>query len=532
MTATATEALVEWAFEQRTRGFDDEVLESAQLFVLDWLASAFAGRGTEPGRAILEYTRAQPSGDALVCGETVGRSAEAAAFANGALSHVVEMDDVDRVSIVHPGAVVMPAALAAYGRDGRNGRELLSAIVAGFEVAIRFGSAVGAKHYYHFHNTSTCGIFGSAMAAGWLRGLDSEALTWALGNAGTMAFGLWEFNAEGAMSKHLHTGHAAASGFRAAELAAHGFTGARSIVEGERGFFAGLAPQGEPDKVTAGLGEPPLALPGVSLKPYASCRHTHAAIDAAMALREQLDGGAVERGTISVYQAAADLCDNPSPKTRHRDARLRLHVNSVICRENVVEMLELGRIMRERFDLDGHYFQIIRGEPMDPTLLEVHKDTLEQLHQDLKPVYEHYASKVGARNSWLGKATYLGVLGLYHEIQAANLERRHRWPMPCTAAQNIAVLDANGDIRSCELRERLGNLRDYDCDWSRFWQSRERTDEMAAIERDGCWCTHVCFIHASLKATKKALAIDVPRAYLHQIDSRKETDVKRFANRA
>ena len=68
-------------------------------------------------------------------------------------------------------------------------------------------------------------------------------------------------------------------------------------------------------KVTAGLGEAPLALPGVSLKPYASCRHTHAAIDAAMALREELDGHAVERGTISVYQAAADLCDNPSPKT-------------------------------------------------------------------------------------------------------------------------------------------------------------------------------------------------------------------------
>jgi 2-methylcitrate dehydratase PrpD len=312
---TATEALAEWATEQRARGFDEEVLERAQLFVLDWLASALAGRGTEPGRAILKYTRGQPSGDALVLGETVGRSAEAAAFANGALSHIVEMDDVDRVSIVHPGAVVIPAALAAYRRDGRNGRELLSAIVAGFEVAIRFGSAVGAKHYYHFHNTSTCGVFGSAMAAGWLLELDAEALTWALGNAGTMAFGLWEFNAEGAMSKHLHTGHAAASGLRAAELAAHGFTGARSIVEGERGFFAGLAPEGDPDKVTAGLGEAPLALPGVSLKPYASCRHTHAAIDAAMALREELDGGTIERGTIFVYQAAADLCDNPSPKT-------------------------------------------------------------------------------------------------------------------------------------------------------------------------------------------------------------------------
>ena len=113
MTVAAAEALAEWACEQRARGFDDEVLESARLFVLDWLASALAGRGTEPGRAILKYTRAQPSGSALVFGETVGRSAEAAAFANGALSHIVEMDDVDRVSIVHPGAVVIPAALAA-----------------------------------------------------------------------------------------------------------------------------------------------------------------------------------------------------------------------------------------------------------------------------------------------------------------------------------------------------------------------------------------------------------------------------------
>ena len=207
---------------------------------------------------------------------------------------------------------------------------------------------------------------------------------------------------------------------------------------------------------------------------------------------------------------------------RSRDERLRLHVNTVVCRDNVDEMLTLGEMMRARFDLDGHYFQIIRGEPMDPALLEVHKDTVEHLYQDLKPLYQHYAAKVGERKGFFAKAGYLGVLGLYHEIQAANLERHHRWPMPCTAGQNIAVVDANGDIRSCELRERLGNLRDYDCDWSRFWDSRERREEIAAIERDGCWCTHVCFIHASLKASPKAMAIDVPRAYLHQIESSSE----------
>ena len=78
-----------------------------------------------------------------------------------------------------------------------------------------------------------------------------------------------------------------------------------------------------------------------------------------------------------------------------------------------------------------------------------------------------------------------------------------------------------GRIRS----EQRGNLRDYDYDWSRFWQSRERAEDIAAIGRDGCWCTHVCFILASLKASKKAL-------HLHQVDSRKDTDVKSFTNRA
>jgi len=199
---------------------------------------------------------------------------------------------------------------------------------------------------------------------------------------------------------------------------------------------------------------------------------------------------------------------------RRREPRLRLHVNSVVCRENLTEMVPLGEMMRERYDLDGHYFQVIRGEPMDPGLLEVHKESLTQLYEELQPLYGHYADKIGKRNGWLGKAGYLGVLKLYHEIQASNFDRHHRWPMPCTAAQNIAVLDANGDIRSCELREKLGNVRDYECDWGRFWDSRERQEEIASIRRDGCWCTHVCFIHASMKASPKARFFDVPRAYL------------------
>ena len=212
-------------------------------------------------------------------------------------------------------------------------------------------------------------------------------------------------------------------------------------------------------------------------------------------------------------------------RLRTTDDRLRIHVNSVVCRENVDEMLPLGNLVRERFDLDGHYFQIIRGAPMDPALLEVHRGTVKRLYRDLRPLYEHYAEKIRHRKGGLmgslGKASYMGVLGLQHEIQAANLDRHHRWPMPCTAGQNIVVLDANGDIRACELRERLGNIRRLDCDWTRFWSSRARQDELDAIVRDGCWCTHICFIHASLKASPKAMALDVPNAYWkHRMRSR------------
>jgi MoaA/NifB/PqqE/SkfB family radical SAM enzyme len=204
--------------------------------------------------------------------------------------------------------------------------------------------------------------------------------------------------------------------------------------------------------------------------------------------------------------------------------KLRVHVNSVICKENVREMLPLGELIRDRFDLDGHYFQVIRREPMDPSLLEVHKDSIAALFRDLRPLYRHYADRIKHRKRGFGRsiarAGYLGLLNLYHEIQTANLERHHRWPMACTAGQNIVVLDANGDIRACELRNRLGNVRDFDCDWNRFWKSKMRAQEIQAIARDGCWCTHVCFIHASVKASPKAIHVDVPRAYLSQAAGR------------
>jgi 2-methylcitrate dehydratase PrpD len=312
---TITGALARFLSDLRTGGAPEPSLEAASSALLDWLGSALAGGRTGPGAMLLEYGDAEPGGNASVIGGKGWRSAETAAFVNGALSHIVEMDDVDRGSVLHPGAVVIPAALAVAEVRAKSGPELLSAIVAGYETAIRVGEAVGKKHYFYFHNTSTCGVFGSAAAVSWLLGLDQERFVWALGNAGTQSSGLWEFNAEGAMSKHLHAGRAAANGVLSAFLAERGFTGPSRILEGERGFFRATAPDADPDRVLAGLGSEKLKIHGVSLKPHASCRHTHAAIDCALALRSRIGTEPIQTIEVDTYGATLSLCDRPSPAT-------------------------------------------------------------------------------------------------------------------------------------------------------------------------------------------------------------------------
>ena len=312
-----TEQLSAFLVATQSTDIPDPVINDAKYYTLDWLGSAIAGTETEPGRMLLAYAVSQAGQGATVIGLGEERNADLAALTNGALSHIVEMDDLHRASVVHPAAPVIPAALAMAEREGRSGLDFLTAVVLGYEVAIRIGEAVGRSHYRFWHNTATCGVFGAATAAGWLLGLDAEQMVWALGNAGTMAAGLWEFIADGAMSKHLHAGRAASSGVLAADLARRGFTGARRILEGEQGFFAATSSDARPDLVVAGLRHDmaDYKIAGVSIKPYPSCRHTHPAIDAALALRQEdeLAPEHIEEVEVATYQAALALTDNPFP---------------------------------------------------------------------------------------------------------------------------------------------------------------------------------------------------------------------------
>jgi 2-methylcitrate dehydratase PrpD len=216
-----------------------------------------------------------------------GRSSAAgAALANGVASHILELDDVHKESTLHAAAPVIPAALAVAERERATGRDFLLAVTLGYDAALRVGEAVNPSHYRFFHPTGTAATFGAAAAAGSLLKLDASGMLDALGTAGTQAAGLWEFNADGAMSKHLHPGKAAFNGVLAADLAREGFTGATRILEGERGFFRAMSASWDASRITDGLGSH-WKIGENCYKLHSCCGHTHTAIDVALELRAQ-----------------------------------------------------------------------------------------------------------------------------------------------------------------------------------------------------------------------------------------------------
>src|SRR5262249_50561540 len=151
---------------------------------------------------------------------------------------------------------------------------------------------------------------------------------------------------------------------------------------------------------------------------------------------------------------------------------------------------------------------VIRGDARNPELKEVQRESLRRLYSRIAEIQSRYAERRaagrGALVKWLMKLVYVGVLTFHHRTQLANLEAPSGWPMPCTAGETSAVVDFDGRVRACELREPIGDLRKVDMNFNVFWESPARQDEPRRIACDQCWCTHVCFIHDSLRYSWRA----------------------------
>ena len=323
----------------RAKPIVDSDLGSAALYFLDAAANAVAGRKSAPGHVLSTWTKS--------VAKSAGLDAGREALHLGGLIHTLETDDLHRASVVHPGCVIVPAVNSLARKTGAGGHDALSATLQGFEACCRVGMAVGPAHYKIWHNTGTCGPFGSAMAAACLLGLDDDQAMHALGNAGTQAAGLWQFLETGAMSKHLHAGRAAEAGVVAAELARFGFTGAPAILEGEKGFFAGACPDPDVGAVTRAP-DARWQLHETSIKPWPSCRHTHPVIDGALDIHAQLQGRKIQSVAIDTYQAAVDVCDRPLPQSEYEAKFSLYHTAAAALTDGEVTFNSFDAPARER----------------------------------------------------------------------------------------------------------------------------------------------------------------------------------------
>ena len=376
----ATRILADVLARTTERRMSAVVVEEAYRATLDWLGSALAGSLEKPARLSQRVAGSLGKSDDATMFSAGRAAAAAAAFANGVASHILELDDVHKGSTLHAGAPVIPAALAVAEREHATGRAFYLAVALGYEAALRVGEAVNPSHYRFFHPTGTAATFGAAAAAGSLLRLTPEQMTDALGSAGTQAAGLWEFNADGTMSKHLHPGKAAMNGILAADLARAGFTGASKILEGDRGFFRAMSTGFDASRITDGLSANWKIVENC-YKLHSCCGHTHTAIDVALDIRASQRWNArdvlnrVARVEIQTYGPGYEIVRERNPGTPYRAKFSIAYCVAAALLEGVVN---LDQFSDDRFDGSG---------TIEPSIAELLSRIDVTVHDDLTSSY-------------------------------------------------------------------------------------------------------------------------------------------------
>lgn len=261
----------------------------ARLHLLDWLACVAGARRSAVGD-VLRRSGLDPSRHAWWLGG------------------LLEMDDVHRSALLHPGPVIWGPVFEAASDVEASLDTALDGAVQGYEAMIAVGLTFDAWHYSHYHNTATAGPFGSAAASGIIYGLAEPLLVGALGNAGSTTGGLWQMRHEAGMTKQWHVCSASRQGFFAAYMARAGLTGTASILEGPQGLYAATCRDPRPMALGPGW-----RIEEVSFKPWAACRHAHPVIDCALELRAA--GELTAPFHVEIYKDALTFCDKPHPTT-------------------------------------------------------------------------------------------------------------------------------------------------------------------------------------------------------------------------
>jgi len=305
-----TRKLAEFCAELSYDRLPGEVVEKTKLCILDYIANVYGSLELDAVRKVVGYVRSlgEPGiSSAFGCG--FGTGIQSAVFLNGTTGEAIEAQDGLRFGGNHPGAAVIPAALAVAEREAASGRRVIEAIVAGYEAADRPAAAMHPHHTLAgFLPTGTCGAFGAAAAASKIMGHDADRMLNSLGNAGFVApVSMAEHLMGGYTAKIVQAGQGASAGLTAAGLAEAGITGAPYVLEGSqlKGGFTQITTKAAPDfsKITDGLGVK-FTITDIYFKPFTSCRHTHGAAQAVLAIKQKEEFGIDDIESVDVFTYA------------------------------------------------------------------------------------------------------------------------------------------------------------------------------------------------------------------------------------
>jgi Fe-coproporphyrin III synthase len=226
------------------------------------------------------------------------------------------------------------------------------------------------------------------------------------------------------------------------------------------------------------------------------------------------------RGVPGNWEKTLACIEHLYPLKEKFTDRFRLNVNTVICSESYTEIEKLSEFLWENFLVDGQYFNIIRGEiKVGDSIKQIPLELLPNIYKHAADLTKRYGERMFAEDDAAKKfvktVAYVGTILTHYRHQHANFAEPTPWKFPCTAGETTAVIDYNGDVRACELLEKFASLADFDFDFSALWANNLREKELQKIDGgNSCWCTHVCFIHDSLRHSRRAILTEVPKNYL------------------
>ena len=312
-----TEKFAEFCEQLKYEDLSPEVIKRTKLLILDTVGIIIRARHDAESTSSLVSAIEKlemNNGSCHVFSDKKTYSPSAAALLNGTLAHSLDFDDTHAEASLHSSAPILAAAFSAAQMINCSGQELITACVLGYEIQIRLGLAGGSSAHYKrgFHPTATCGIFGAAAAAGYIVGLSKEQFISAFGIALSQSSGSMQFLNDGSWTKRSHVGQAAQNGLNAAILAGEGFKGPKEAFEGKWGYLNSFVSGGDASKALTGLGKKFETL-NLGVKPYPSCRYSHAAIDGLLELKKEISFNSddLEEVDIGLSETALNIIGYP-----------------------------------------------------------------------------------------------------------------------------------------------------------------------------------------------------------------------------